>query len=397
MKLAVKSITKDYRVIDSFVDRAITALSLGLFIGGRPFRALDRISFELPDSSPGTILGILGKNGAGKSTLLNILSGISDPDDGEIEFNGTVRSILELGVGFNPDLSVEQNIFYNGVLWGYSSKTLKYKMNDILDFAMLQKQRHSPLKTLSTGMQMRLAFSLATLEPANLLLVDEALSVGDASFQSRSIKRFREFKQAGSHIIVVSHDTNMLVSVCDRIIVIDKGQVVMDGSPGNASRFYMDMLARDSAASLTSIERTRNNFSFLITDSNNNPVQFFRNGDRIYIHFSVVADRTMNDMTAGISLRDEKDEIVFGTNSRLLGMGALEIEEGEKFDFIFELDANLAPGKYYPGLSFHTGLDHATGCYIWEENISEITMLGQTNQNFIGTTYMNPEIRIINS
>lgn len=396
MILSVESVSKEYRIFDSFRDRALTALSLGLIRTGRPFLALNDITFRMGEEKKGEILGILGRNGAGKSTLLNILSGISHPTNGKIHFDGTIRSILELGVGFNPDLTAEQNIYYNGVLWGYSASTLRERIDEILDFALLQDYRHSALKTMSTGMQMRLAFSLATLEPADLLLVDEALSVGDASFQSRSIKRFREFRNTGSQIIVVSHDTNMLLSVCDRIIVMESGKIIMEDSPGKAARFYMDLLAGPGAnADLRRVTRDSKRFDLKISDEAGNPVETIRIGGSISIFFSTRAESKMEDMTAGILIRNERGDSVFGTNTRLLGTGPLNYEKGEEKVVRFDLHMNLAPGRYYTCLALHSGLDHATGCYIWEEDLAEIQILGKANQDFQGNAYLNPVVSIL--
>lgn len=395
MILSVESVSKEYRVFNSFRDRAITAFSLGIVQPGHPFLALKNINIRMGGGGRGEILGILGRNGAGKSTLLNILSGISAPSSGKVNFKGTIRSILELGVGFNPDLTAEQNINYNGVLWGYSARMLRERIDEILHFAMLEDYRYSALKTLSTGMQMRLAFALATLDPADLLLVDEALSVGDASFQSRSIKRFRDFKNSGSLIIVVSHDTNMLLSVCDRIIVMDRGSILIDDNPAKASRFYMDFLASSSETNEVRRKfRDSQTFSVRITDSARNPATTVRAGDDISVLFRVRADTQLDDMTAGILIRNERGETVFGTNTRLTGAGPLNFDRGEEKLIRFDLQMNITPGRYFFCLALHSGLDHATGCYIWEEDLAEIVILGKENQEFIGNVYLNPRINV---
>ena len=247
--LEVAGLGKIYRGFGNFRERLVSALSLGMYAGSQRFPALDDLSFRAgqPDGTGrGEIIGVIGANGAGKSTLLRILSGVSHYDRGTVQVNGTVRSVLELGVGFSPDLTGRENVYYNGRLWGYRPAQLLESMQAIFAFARLDDYIDRPFGTYSTGMQMRLGFALATFERSPVLLIDEALAVGDASFQQRCVQRFEEFRDQGSVILVVSHDLFLMQHVCDRLLLLDRGRLVMDGAPKAVVARYMGLLAERS-------------------------------------------------------------------------------------------------------------------------------------------------------
>lgn len=201
----------------------------------RTHTALDGISFEVP---AGQTLGILGRNGAGKSTLLKILTGVLKADAGSFEINGRITGLLELGTGFDFELSGEQNIITNGLLLGMSREEITQRHDDIVRFSELGEFIREPLRTYSSGMVMRLAFSIAIHAEPACLVVDEALSVGDAHFQQKCMRRIREFRQRGGAIIFVSHDLNAVKMLCDRAIVLEGGKNVFEGEPEAAVNYY---------------------------------------------------------------------------------------------------------------------------------------------------------------
>lgn len=190
------------------------------------FWALKGISFEV---KRGEVLGIIGHNGAGKSTLLKVISGILKPTSGTVQVNGVVVPMLELGSGFDSDLSGRENVFLNGSILGYSEKFLKEKYDEIVEFSELGQFIDVPLRNYSSGMIMRLAFSIATVVQPDILIVDEILAVGDADFQEKSKKRMLELMGGGTTVLFVSHDLGQIREMCDKVIWLDHGQMKMSG------------------------------------------------------------------------------------------------------------------------------------------------------------------------
>lgn len=190
------------------------------------FQALDDVSFEV---NPGEVIGIIGRNGAGKSTLLKIISGILKPTLGTIELKGNVVPMLELGSGFDFDLSGRENIFLNGAILGYTENFLKEKYDDILSFSELGDFINIPIRNYSSGMVMRLAFSIATIVNPEILIVDEILAVGDSSFQEKSKHKMLELMSGGTTVLFTSHSIDQIKEMCDRVIWLDHGKVVAIG------------------------------------------------------------------------------------------------------------------------------------------------------------------------
>lgn len=186
------------------------------------FLALDNISFEV---KKGEILGVIGNNGAGKSTLLKILSGIMKPSEGKVDVGGTIAPMIELGTGFDFELSAIENIYLSGAVLGYKKKFIESKVVEILDFSELWDFKDVPVKYFSSGMVARLAFSVSTIVKPDILIVDEILSVGDMSFQEKSYKRMVDLMNSGSTVIYVSHDVHSLAEMCDRVVWLEKGKI----------------------------------------------------------------------------------------------------------------------------------------------------------------------------
>lgn len=200
------------------------------------FWALKDVSFEV---HKGEVLGIIGHNGAGKSTLLKVISGIQKPSAGSIEVNGSIVPMLELGSGFDFDLTGRENIFLNGAILGYSEKFLRDKYSEIIEFSELGQFIDVPLRNYSSGMVMRLAFSIATVVRPDILIVDEILAVGDADFQAKSKKRMMELMSGGTTVLFVSHDINQIKEMCDKVLWLEHGQTKMYGTTEVVCHHYI--------------------------------------------------------------------------------------------------------------------------------------------------------------
>ncbi|HDZ9478235.1 TPA: ABC transporter ATP-binding protein, partial [Vibrio cholerae] len=202
---------------------------------------LDGINFSL---SSGEAVGIVGRNGAGKSTLLKMITGTLKPTRGNIKVIGRISAILELGMGFHPDLTGRQNAYHSAGLMGFTQQQIDSVINDLEAFAEIGEYFDQPVRTYSSGMQMRVAFAVVTAFRPEILIVDEALSVGDAYFQHKSLNRIREFQKQGTTLLFVSHDKGSIQAVCDRAILLEKGTIIKDGNPEEVMDFYNALIAQ---------------------------------------------------------------------------------------------------------------------------------------------------------
>ncbi len=235
--ITVNSISKLYRIYDSPRDRLKELLSLTKKKYYQEFRALDGVSFEV---GQGETMGIIGRNGSGKSTLLQIICGILKPTSGTIETTGKISALLELGTGFNPDFTGRENIFLNGALMGYTREEMEGRYDDILDFADIGDFINQPVKTYSTGMYVRLAFACAVNVDPEILIVDEALSVGDVFFQQKCYRKMSEFRDRGKTLLFVTHDMQAVLKNCGSAVYLDKGKVIKVGESKSVINHYLE-------------------------------------------------------------------------------------------------------------------------------------------------------------
>ncbi len=240
--IEVKNLTKIYHLYDKPQDRLKEALNPFKKSYHHDFYAMSDVNLQI---RKGETLGIIGKNGAGKSTLLKMITGVLTPTLGTIETKGTIASLLELGAGFNPDMSGMENIYLNGTLMGFSHEEMATKVDAILEFADIGEFIHQPVKMYSSGMFARLAFSVSINVEPDILIVDEALSVGDMAFQMKCFKKFQDFQAQGRTILFVTHALDTVLRYCNRGIVIDAGQIVFDGSPKFAVDAFKKVLSND--------------------------------------------------------------------------------------------------------------------------------------------------------
>jgi lipopolysaccharide transport system ATP-binding protein len=355
--IKVEGISKKFKLYHSPADRLKEILFRKQY--HKDFLALDNISFEI---GAGETLGIIGQNGAGKSTLLKILSGIVIPDRGSIRIDGKVTGLLELGTGFNAEMTGLENIYMNGTLIGMSKDEIDRKKQTIIDFSELGDFINEPIKTYSSGMVMRLAFSIAIHADPTCFLVDEALSVGDAYFQQKCMRKIQEFRASGGSIVFVSHDLNAVITLCDYAILLDHGKVISYGIPRNIVDLYISRICIQSHTGEKPIAHidtkdTLNNHSNISTqeiefdsirilDSSKNVITHAHSEEEIIISFSFRSLRYIDDPTFGILIRNRYGMSVFGTNTYLMHQKNDPLLPGKMYQISYRLKVPLQPDDY---------------------------------------------------
>ena len=237
--IQVEHLSKMYKLYNKPSDRLKEAL--GMKVKVREHFALNDVNFQV---SRGETVGIIGTNGSGKSTVLKIITGVVSPTKGEVKVDGRISALLELGAGFNGEYSGLENVYLNGTMIGFSKEEIDSKLDDILTFADIGDFIYQPVKTYSSGMFVRLAFAVAINIDPDILIVDEALSVGDVFFQAKCYRKFEEFKQKGKTIVFVSHDLNSISRYCDRVILLNKGNILDEGDPKKIVDLYKKILVQ---------------------------------------------------------------------------------------------------------------------------------------------------------
>ena len=236
--ISVENVEKSFKI---YKDKGFTLKERVLFFKSRNAyvknNILKGISFDI---EKGDILGIIGKNGSGKSTLLKLITRIIYPDSGSIKINGKVSSLIELGAGFHPDMTGRENIYINASIYGLTKKEIDSKLDTIIKFSELEEFIDSPIRTYSSGMYMRLAFSVAINVEAEILLIDEILSVGDANFQAKCFRKMQELKDSGITIVIVSHDLHTMEKLCNKVIWIESGKIKRSGIPNEVLKEYIE-------------------------------------------------------------------------------------------------------------------------------------------------------------
>lgn len=235
--IEINKVTMDFKIQNEHIQSLKEYLvnSLRGKVTYNSFRALNDVEVKI---KKGEVVGIVGRNGAGKSTLLKVIAGVLTPTQGKIKINGVIAPMLELGAGFDQDLTARENIYLNGAILGYSKEFLESKYDEIVEFSELKDFIDQPVRTFSSGMMMRLAFSIATIVEPEILIVDEILSVGDAHFKTKSEKRMRELMDGGTTVLMVSHALEQVRNLCNRVILMEKGKVIMDGDTKSVCDVY---------------------------------------------------------------------------------------------------------------------------------------------------------------
>ena len=389
--IRLESVGKCYRIYQNPQDRFKQALldRIDAFRGRthkrplyREHWALRNVSFEI---NPGEALGVMGRNGAGKSTLLQVIAGTLDTTEGRVRTSGRITALLELGSGFNYEFTGRENVFLNAQILGLSRDQAAKRFDDIAAFADIGDFIDQPIKTYSSGMVMRLAFAVQTVLEPDILIVDEALSVGDAKFQAKCFRMIRSLRDRGVAILLVSHDVNAIVSFCDRAILMESGELIDSGAPQYIAKRYMEVLygdgeqpgvtseaqlppPADAGAAATAVvdalaRRARDQsgnpqpYSFgtrqveilavAITDAQGRPAELLTSGETYWISQRIVVHDDVFGLSSGIMVRNRHGIELFGFTNKTAGVHIPHLKPGQILDVRISVTMWLAAGDYF--------------------------------------------------
>ena len=418
--IEAKKISKIYRLYDRPSDRFREALN------PKHRRSTDHHALKEVDLSiyKGETVGIIGTNGSGKSTLLKIITGVLTPTSGEITVDGRISALLELGAGFNMEYNGIENIYLNGTMMGFSKKEIDDRLQSILDFADIGEYVYQPCKTYSSGMFVRLAFAVAINIDPEILIVDEALSVGDVFFQAKCYHKFEEFKQQGKTILFVSHDLTSIAKYCDRVVLLNKGVKLREGGPKEIIDAYKQVLvgqyredgdtteggfeasetadngdtpAQNAATSVNPELLEYGNGAatindYYITDKNGTRTSAIIKGEPFTIHFSVDFLKDIEAPIFAFTVKNIKGTEITGTNTMYERAFLNPVKAGDKKKVTFTQDMNLQGGEYL--LSFGTTGYEKDDFVVYHRLYDVINLTVISDKDTVGYYDMNSVITV---
>lgn len=349
----VKNLTKIYALYDRPIDRLKEGMSLIHKNYHKDFYALSDINFEV---AKGESFGIIGVNGSGKSTLLKIITGVLKSTSGEVKVNGKIAALLELGAGFNMDYTGIENIYMNGTMMGFTRKEMEEKISKIIEFADIGDFVNRPVKQYSSGMFVRLAFALSIAVEPEILIVDEALSVGDIFFQTKCYKRMDELKKNGTTIIMVTHDLGAVIKYCDRTMVLNAGKQIAIGTPHDMVDLYKKILAGGEEQRINKNANIYgdNKAEFLdfgIYDEKGNKASVIVKGEMFTIKEKIRMNETINSPIFTWTIKDKRGTELTGTNTMLEKVDTGIGERGRVYEVSFTQKMRLQGGEYLLSMS----------------------------------------------
>lgn len=344
--------------------------------------ALKDVSLEI---KKGETIGIIGENGSGKSTLLKIISGITIPTSGEVEVNGRVASLIELGAGFQPDLTGKENVYLNGTLLGLTKKEIDKKYKEIVDFADIPEFIDQPVRTYSSGMTVRLGFSVAVHLDPDILLIDEVLAVGDEQFQRKCINKIKDFERDGKTILIVSHNLVFISKHCSISVWIDNHKVKYLGHSNRTIANYLNKINSKFISLPFYTKRRWGNGSVKITsfnifNVNGKRVKVFDNKDDIILKARVKFYKNILNPVFGIVIRNSESEEVFVTNTHVLGLKSGYFKRGEERVINYFLRKKFQDGKY--SISPAIAAENLKDFYDWQDNYYQLTVKNIAKENY---------------
>ena len=345
------------------------------------FYALNDVNIHV---KKGEMIGFIGENGSGKSTLLKIITGVLTPTSGEMQINGNIAALLELGSGFNPEYSGYDNIYLNGMVLGFTKEQVDEMVDDIISFADIGDHLYQPVKTYSSGMFVRLAFAVAINVDPEILIVDEALAVGDLEFQLKCMEKFTEFRNAGKTILFVSHDVNAVRRFCDRVYWLKNGVVENEGETMEVTEEYENFLKRKS---LKTVDREKSVVeehsapeivtvdSATLLDENLEPVDIVEQNSTVYVKVEyTVKDESPKNPVLGVAIRTVQNHYVCGLNT-LLDKTAIPWKKGKNVFYIKYPNMSLLSGEYYFDVAFFE--ENATVPFVYKTKYVTMFITGK--------------------
>lgn len=400
--LEINNIGKSYKLYSTQWKRVLSWF-------GIPFKPINEnwilrgVNFSI---DRGEAIGIVGQNGAGKSTLLKMITGTQKPTEGGITVIGKISAILELGMGFHPELTGRQNARHGLGLMGYSQAAIDKVMSSVEEFAEIHDYFDQPVRTYSSGMNMRVAFAVSTAFRPDILIVDEALSVGDAYFQHRCFDRIREFQEQGTTLLIVSHDRSAIQGLCDRAILLENGSAIKDGRPEEVFDFYNAIIAKkeDSSIDVKILDNGKAQTisgtgeaqveEIALYNSKGNIVEDIAVGENVELRIKVKVHKHIDSLVLGYGIKDRLGQVMYGTNTFHTDQVIFQPKVGESYQFVIAFSANLGEGNY----SIQTALvdkdTHLSSNYEWRDLALVFNVINVNKKHFAGCLWSEPVISI---
>lgn len=388
-----KSYTTEWKRILSWFGFSVTAC--------KENTTLKNINFTLV---AGEALGIIGQNGAGKSTLLKIITSTLKASKGTVSIDGKIAAILELGMGFHPDLSGRQNAYHSAGLMGYTHNQIDEVIDEIADFAEIGDYFNQPVRLYSSGMQMRVAFSVATAFQPSILIIDEALSVGDAYFQHKCFEKIKKFQKEGTSLLFVSHDKGAILTLCDNVLLLEKGSVLKYGKPEEVTDYYNALIADKENSTISQKESDNGKKSTLsgtqeaiviknlLLNKDGKEVKYIEVGEEITLHVKVKVNNNLPSLVLGYMLKDRLGQDMFGTNTHHLKQVIENVNKEAVIYYNFKFNVNLGIGSYSITLALHADDTHLGKNYQWKDQALLFEVVNMSKNKFTGMTWMEPKL-----
>lgn len=400
--LEVKNISKSFKDYSSEFKRILSWFGLN-FKAVEEHQILKNINFSI---APGEAVGIVGQNGAGKSTLLKIITGTLKPSGGSVHIDGRISAILELGMGFHPDLTGRQNVYHSAGLMGFAVAQIDAVIDELEAFAEIGEYFDQPVRTYSSGMHLRVAFGVVTAYRPEILIVDEALSVGDAYFQHKSLNRVREFQAQGTTLLLVSHDRGAIQAICDRAILLEKGTVIKDGNPEEVMDFYNALIAEKENSTIQQVTKDDGRVETIsgtgeatveeiaLYNSKNEIVEFVGVGESVELRVKVKVHKDIESLVFGYGIKDRLGQVMYGTNTWHTKQVIENPKKDEIYNFTLSFNVNLGAGSY----SIQTALvdkdTHLTANYEWKDLAVVFNVINIDKIHFAGCLWNEPIIKV---
>lgn len=363
--------------------------------------ALRHVSFKI---ERGEAIGIVGQNGAGKSTLLKLVTGTARANEGRVACIGRVSAILELGMGFGPDLTGRENCRHAAGLMGHSEAEISGMLPEIEAFAEIGDYFDQPVRTYSSGMQMRIAFGVATAVRPDILIVDEALAVGDAYFQHKSFDRIRQFRERGTTLLIVSHDRSAVQQLCSRAILLDQGRLIKDGGVEEVMDYYNALIAQRENQTVTVTrlddgraqtisgtgEATVSEIS--LHDAQGAPVEFVNVGQMVELRIRARVLKPVPRLVLGYIIKDRLGAAIYGTNTHYTQQALTAVAAGVTIDFSIFFAMNVGAGTYSVSTALVSSETHLENNYEWRDLALIFTVANLDKPSFVGTAWVPPRI-----